>query len=133
MDTEQILSELKERLSEYIRLKTEWLKLTTYEKTAKIIAVLAHSLVMIILGFFSLLFVFISIGFYIGEITGSAALGFLTVFALCLIVLLIIAACRKSIQSKITNSMIKSFREQDDNEDDNNLLTHENGTDEEES
>ena len=48
-EPEKILNEFKERLSSFIGLKIELFKLNAYERVARIIAILSHSLILMLL------------------------------------------------------------------------------------
>ena len=50
-DAGEIFRELKKDLSAYVELKLELLKLNTYERTGKVIAVLSYGVYFIISGF----------------------------------------------------------------------------------
>ena len=45
-DPEKIIQELREDISAFVELKLELLKLNTYERTGKVIAVLSYGLVL---------------------------------------------------------------------------------------
>lgn len=49
---EKIFTELKEDISTYARLKLRLLKLMAIERTAIVLAVLSHSLILLLLSFF---------------------------------------------------------------------------------
>ena len=76
---EKIFTELKEDISTYARLKLRLLKLMAIERTAIVLAVLSHSLILLLLSFFTVLFLFVALGCYLGELLDSPALGFLIV------------------------------------------------------
>ena len=75
----KIFTELKEDISTYARLKLRLLKLMAIERTAIVLAVLSHSLILLLLSFFTVLFLFVALGCYLGELLDSPALGFLIV------------------------------------------------------
>ena len=51
-DAGEIFRELKKDLSAYVELKLELLKLNTYERTGKVIAVLSYGVILLFLAFF---------------------------------------------------------------------------------
>lgn len=51
-DSGTVFRELKEDVSAYVELKLELLKLSTYERTGKVIAVLSYGLILLFLAFF---------------------------------------------------------------------------------
>lgn len=72
-DSGTVFRELKEDVSAYVELKLELLKLSTYERTGKVIAVLSYGLILLFLAFFAILFIFLALGFFLG--IGSAPPG----------------------------------------------------------
>ena len=60
----KIFTELKEDISTYARLKLRLLKLMAIERTAIVLAVLSHSLILLLLSFFTVLFLFVALGCY---------------------------------------------------------------------
>ncbi|MFR7810159.1 MAG: hypothetical protein ACLU4N_13330 [Butyricimonas faecihominis] len=73
---EKTFAELKEDISTYVELRLELLKLNTYERVAKTMAVFSYGIVLVLLAFFAILFLFLALGFFLGELLGSMALGF---------------------------------------------------------
>ena len=71
-DAGEIFRELKKDLSAYVELKLELLKLNTYERTGKVIAVLSYGVILLFLAFFAILFIFLALGFFLG---GSVRFG----------------------------------------------------------
>ena len=65
-DSGTVFRELKEDVSAYVELKLELLKLSTYERTGKVIAVLSYGLILLFLAFFAILFIFLALGFFLG-------------------------------------------------------------------
>ena len=74
-DSGTVFRELKEDVSAYVELKLELLKLSTYERTGKVIAVLSYGLILLFLAFFAILFIFLALGFFLGDWLGSAPPG----------------------------------------------------------
>ena len=74
-DTGEIFRELKKDLSAYVELKLELLKLNTYERTGKVIAVLSYGVILLFLAFFAILFIFLALGFFLGDLFGSVRFG----------------------------------------------------------
>ena len=62
-DSGTVFRELKEDVSAYVELKLELLKLSTYERTGKVIAVLSYGLILLFLAFFAILFIFLALVF----------------------------------------------------------------------
>ena len=76
---EKTFAELKEDISTYVELRLELLILNTYERVAKTIAVFSYGIVFVLLAFFAILFLCLAVGFFLGELLGSLALGFVLV------------------------------------------------------
>ncbi len=108
-DPEEVYDRLKKDTSTYLELKLELLKLNTYERAGKLISLLSYGLVLMFLAFFACLFVFIALGFFVGEYLGDTALGFLLVAAIYLLLIALIAFKGACIREKIMNIIIASL------------------------
>ena len=96
-----VISELKQLITEYFDARLKLIKLETFEKIAKVTAVLFSSLVVALLGFFLLFFLSMSLGFFLGNIFDSMALGFLTVTGLYLILFVLVLFMKKDLMENI--------------------------------
>lgn len=114
-NAEKIFSDLKEDISIYAGLKIRLLKLTAIEKIAKLVAVLSHGIILSILAFFTLLFLFSALGFYLGELLESAALGFLIDGGICLLLALILWWAKCGFQIKVMNVVIEAIESKEEN------------------
>ncbi len=114
---EKIFAELKEDISIYTRLKIRLLKLTAIERTARVFSVLSHGIILLLLIFFTLLFLFIALGFYLGDLLGSTALGFLIVGGLYLLLTLIALLNKNGIRIRLMNVLISAIMADDEDED----------------
>ena len=86
-DSGKIFHELKDDVSAYVELKLELLKLSTYERSGQLIAVLSYGLILLFLAFFAILFIFLALGFFMGDIFGSMGSGFAFVAVLYLLLI----------------------------------------------
>jgi len=109
-DAGEIFRELKKDLSAYVELKLELLKLNTYERTGKVIAVLSYGVILLFLAFFAILFIFLALGFFLGDLFGSAGAGFGVVAVLYLLLIGIIVR----ISNKVLNVVISALTTNDD-------------------
>ena len=82
---EKTFSGLKNDISTYVETRLELMKLNTYERVAKTMAVFSYGIVLVLLAFFAILFLFLALGFFLGEILNSVALGFLLVVGMYLL------------------------------------------------
>jgi hypothetical protein len=89
--------ELKLLITDYFDARLKLIKLETFEKIAKVTALLFSSLVVAFLAFFLLFFLSMSAGFYLGKIFDSCALGFLAVTGLYLILFLLVLLMKKDL------------------------------------
>lgn len=117
-DAEKIFTELKDDISVYAGLKIRLLKLMAIERAAYIIAALSHSLILLLLAFFTVLFLFIALGFYLGELLGNVALGFLIISGIYFLFCLWFITAKKGIRVRLTNIVIDALQTNDDDDDD---------------
>lgn len=116
-DSENVFGKLKDDLTAYVKLKLELLKLSAYERIGELTSVLSYGVVLLFLAFFSVLFIFISVGFLLGEALHSNAAGFGIVAALYLLVLGIILLVRNKVKEKILNIVIAALMAHDEKKD----------------
>ena len=74
-DSSEIFHKLKRDLLTYVELKLELLKLDAYERTGKVIAVLSYGVILLFLAFFAILFIFLALGFYMGDCSARSVPG----------------------------------------------------------
>ena len=108
-DSKEVFDRLKKDTSIYLELKLELLKLNTYERAGKLISLLSYGLILIFLAFLVCLFVFIALGFFVGDYLGDTALGFLLVAVFYLLLIAIIGFYRVHIREKIMNIIIATL------------------------
>lgn len=106
---------LKEDLTNYIQLRIELFKVTTYEKIARVTASLFSGLILGALFFFVVVFASISAGFYFSALTGSTIKGFGIITGIYFLLLMVMIIFRKQLFEKIIiNKMIEILFENDD-------------------
>ena len=113
-DSEKIFQELKKDLKSYAELKFELLKLNTYERTGKVLSVLSYGIIVLFLAFFTILFIFLALGFWLGDYFESIAAGFIGVVALYLILIGIVFINREKIRTAILNEIIAALATYDE-------------------
>ena len=120
---EKTFAELKEDISTYVELRLELLKLNTYERVAKTMAVFSYGIVLVLLAFFAILFLFL------GELLGSMALGFVLVVGMYLLLFGITMFFKRKITSKVMNEIITAMMSKDekDNEETTDPAGHVDG------
>ena len=113
-DSGQTFENLKKDLSAYLELKLSLLKLNTYERTSKVISILSYGLIVLFLAFFAILFVFIALGSFLGNLLDSNAAGFGCVSLLYLLILGILLRNKERIKLCILNAVIAALIENDE-------------------
>lgn len=113
-DSDKFFRGLKDDISAYVELKLELLKLSTYERTGKVIAVLSYGLVLLFLAFFAILFIFLALGFFLGDLLHSFGLGFSIVAILYILLLGIIILSKDKISTRVLNEVIAALTMNDD-------------------
>lgn len=113
-----VISELRQLITEYFDARLKLLKLETFEKIAKVTAVLFSSLVVALLAFFLLFFLSMSLGFYLGKVFDSLALGFLSVTGLYLILFMLVLFMKKDLMENFLIERIigELTKKEDDDE-----------------
>jgi len=111
-----IISELKLLITEYFDARLKLIKLDSFEKIAKVIAVLFSSLVVALLGFFLLFFLSMSASYYLAGLFNSNALGFLAVTGLYLILFAVILSKKEFLESFIIERIIGELTGKEDDD-----------------
>lgn len=113
-NSEKVFQNLKQDVSAYMELKLELLKLNTYERTGKVIGLLSYGLILLFLAFFAVLFIFLALGFFLGEILDVPGSGFAIVALLYVAIIWIITKNEAKIRTKILNLVIAALAANDD-------------------
>lgn len=94
---------------EYIdtRLKLFQLKLT--ERSSRLIASLLVDLIKIVFGLFVVFFLSLALGFYLSELLGSPALGFLATGGIFILLILLLSLFEVRLERIFMNLSIKRF------------------------
>ena len=106
--------ELKQDISTYVELRLEYTKLIAYEKVSKLIGASSSLLMIVFFAFFGFFFFSFTMGYYLGQVTGSVALGFGIISGIYIILLIIIGLSRKKIEAIISNRVAAVLIEDDD-------------------
>ncbi len=116
-DSGKIFRELKDDVSTYVELKLELLKLSTYERSGQLIAILSYGLILLFLAFFAILFIFLALGFFMGDIFGSMGTGFAFVAVLYLLLIGLIIMNKGRICNTVLNVVIAALNGNDEKDD----------------
>jgi ABC-type polysaccharide/polyol phosphate export permease len=102
--------ETQEMVEDYVSNRLQLLKLQTAEKSSKLISLLLTVLVMALLSFFILLFLSMTLGYYLAQKTGSLFTGFGIVAIFYVLLLVVVLYLRKRYLDKyISNTVIRIF------------------------
>ena len=105
---------LTDSISEYVHSNYKLALLNAADKATGIAASTLASVVIAFLGIFVLFFAGIALGVWLGQLLDSAALGYLLVAVLFILIIVIIVAMRKKIVFPvIRDNLIKKLYEQD--------------------
>jgi uncharacterized membrane protein YozB (DUF420 family) len=107
-----VFSDLKDELVEYVELRSELTKLSTFEIISKAGVSLVSAMALVIFAFFFLFFLFLSLGFYFGKLLNSLYQGFGIIAFFYLLLLIIYLGLRKKyIEKPLMNKIIESLTE----------------------
>jgi uncharacterized membrane protein YdjX (TVP38/TMEM64 family) len=106
--------ELKQDISTYVEMRLEYSKLIAYEKISKLIGSSSSLILIVFFAFFGFFFLSFTMGYYLGQVTGSLALGFGIITGVYLILLIIIGLSKKKIEAIISNRVAAILIEDDD-------------------
>jgi uncharacterized membrane protein YdjX (TVP38/TMEM64 family) len=106
--------ELKQDISTYVEMRLEYSKLIAYEKISKLIGASSSLILIVFFAFFGFFFLSFTMGYYLGQVTGSLALGFGIITGIYLILLVIIGLSKKKIEAIISNRVATILIEDDD-------------------
>ncbi|MDD6211388.1 MAG: phage holin family protein [Bacteroidales bacterium] len=115
-ESNQFFTDLKDDLSAYVDTKLQLVRLSTYEKSARAVALIALGIILFFTLLFALLFIFLTLGYLLGEMIGSDALGF-SIVALAYIILLgIQILLRNRIREWVEDLVVNELTKDDSDE-----------------
>lgn len=117
-DAEKIFTDLKDNISTYAGLKFRLLKLMAIERVAGVTSALSHGLILVLFAFFTVLFLFTALGFYLGELLNNVALGFLIVGGIYFLFTLGFIGAKKGIRIRLMNIIIAALLTNDEHDND---------------
>jgi len=116
---QSFFEETQEMVEDYVSNRLQLLKLQTAEKSSKLISLLLTVLVMALLSFFILLFLSMTLGYYLAQKTGSLFTGFGIVAIFYVVLLVVVLYLRKRYLDKyISNTVIRIFFDSTADDDD---------------
>ncbi len=109
-----LFEEMRDDVSNFITSTLELGKLEVYEKISLGSSAISYGLIIAGVTFFALLFIFITLGLYLGELLQSSWAGFGIVAAFALLLVLIMLFVGKPFKKKVTNMVVHFLMENDD-------------------
>jgi len=116
-ENSQFFAGLKDDFQAYIDTQLQLAKLTIYEKSARAVALLALGLAMFFTLLFALLFIFLSLGFFLSDLFNSTTIGFTAIALIYILLFAGLLLLRKRISGKIEDVVIKELTKDDEYDD----------------
>lgn len=98
-----------QKAKEYFKNWKDLSGLIVVERLSTIISGLLIDVLMVFLGLIILIFLSFSLAFYLGQVTGSTALGFLLVSGIYLLLVIVIALLKAKIKEMLINLSIRKI------------------------
>ena len=116
-DLGNVFRELKDDVASFAELKFELLKLNTYERIGKVIAILSYGLLLSSLILVMLLFAMLTLGFLFSHLLNSTTAGFSIVVALYLVLVIIVFIQKNRIRLNVMNIIVSALVSMDKKKD----------------
>ncbi len=113
-DLGALFSDIKKDLTAYVNVKAKLIKLDLVEKTSVTATLLLFGLAVFLVVFFTLLFVFLALGFWLGGLLGHIAIGMGLIALIYLVILWIMIANRVKIQAKVVDLFLSGLIKEDE-------------------
>lgn len=114
---DSFFSNYKDLLVDYAEKRIELAKLEAIEKTAIVGGLSASFLLIILLGFMSLMFVSVMLGFLLADLSGSMLKGFSLLALFYLVLLIMVIIFRRSISKPISDLLVKVLSKEENSHD----------------
>ncbi|MDR3061712.1 MAG: phage holin family protein [Dysgonamonadaceae bacterium] len=115
-DFASLFQEIKKELTGYFNAKLKLYRLELFEKTSITVSALFFGLAVLLVVFFSVFFIFLAIGFWLGELLDSIAAGMGLVALMYLILLVILLVNKQKIWDKIVDLFLGKLIKEEDND-----------------
>lgn len=106
-DLASLFQEMKNDATAYVEHRLQYFKLTSLERLSHSSSLLALGLIIAFLGFSAFSFALIALGFFLGEMLDSNALGFGLVALFWLVFLVVILLLREPIKKYFLNRTVR--------------------------
>ena len=102
-------TQYKERIEQYVQNRLRLIQLQITQKVAEVSSSITWWLLIAMVVFFLMISLSIMLGYYFAQVTGSVPLGFACLSGIYLVMLLLLFAFRKSLRTKVKDSVIQSM------------------------
>ena len=106
---ESFFRDLKDDVSTYAELKLDLLKLNTYERISKVIAILSYGLLLMVVSIITFLFFMLTFVYLLNRWLDSTIAGFGIVAIIYLILVVIVILNKKRICLKVINVILSTL------------------------
>lgn len=97
------------KAKEYVDTQLELIKLQAMARTSRLLAALIVDISKSILVLIIIFFLAMALGFYLGELMGSNALGFLTTGGIFLLILVLLRLFEPKVETQFMNLAVRKF------------------------
>lgn len=115
-----LFEEMRDDVSNFITSTLELGKLEVYEKISLGTSAISYGLIIAGITLMALLFIFITLGLYLGELLQSSWAGFGIVAAFVLFLVVIMLFVGRPFKKKVTNKVVRFLMENDNKDDKSN-------------
>jgi len=116
-DAEKIFHELKDDISTYAELRLKLIKLSSYERISRVLAILSYGLLLWALLFITVQFALLALGFLLSQWLDSMAAGFGIVAALYVVQVALVIYNKDRIRLKVMNIIISALNSNEHDKD----------------
>ena len=118
LSAEQTLMQLKADFQKLIELKYNLFKLNTYESISRVVAIIIVSFLIGVVAFALILFFFLFLAYFLGDLLHSVVWGFGIVTLFYFVLGILVVAFRKKIQLSVMNAVIRVIMAKENQKDD---------------
>ena len=118
LSAEQTLTQLKADFQKLIELKYNLFKLNTYESISRVVAIIIVSFLIGVVAFALILFFFLFLAYFLGDLLHSVVWGFGIVTLFYFVLGILVVAFRKKIQLSVMNAVIRVIMAKENQKDD---------------
>lgn len=111
-----LFEEMRDDVANYIRSTLELVKLETYEKVGIGLSSIVYGLIIGGILLIALLFIFLTVGFFLGKILENNTLGFAIVAGCAIIVTVVMLLLKKTFKTSVANRAVRFLMDREEKE-----------------